>query len=318
MINVRRQHGIALISILLVFALATVIAAEMMTRSHRDLRRSQHLFDDKQAWHYALSGEQYARQILYRDFVNGVDKGVVADRLDDIWAANFPPFDIDDGEMEISINDLQGRFNINNLIAGSGAINPDAVATLQRLGARLLVSRDYTASIADWIDRDDSARSGGAELESYTEGQLPANRPLVDTSELRLIHGMQADDYVRMEPFMVAIPKQLGPKSFDITTYNINTVDATLLEAVSGLSSVETKRIEDLQKRGGYDKLSEWLAVAGPGLNAISHQLSVQSAFFEVVVVARFRDRVCRITTQLYRDPDTGEMTVITRQIGAS
>lgn len=313
----RAQTGIALITILLVFAIATVIAAEIVTRGHRDLRRSENLFDAKQAYHFALSGEQYARQILYRDYTERRSSGEPLDTLEDTWAMNFPPFDIEDGDMDIKIQDIQARFNINNLVDDNGVRNIGAMNAFRKLQTQLMVTEDYSTLLVDWMDRDDTPQTGGAELESYRQGYLPANRSLTDRTELRLILGLTIEDYRKLEPLVVAIPKRIAGKTFELTKYNINTVDATLLEAISGLSSLEAKKIEDRQYQGGYDNLNDWLAREAAGLSAISNQLSVYTEFFEVVVTAKFRERVCTITTQFYRDPGSGQLTVIKRQIGA-
>lgn len=315
---IRQQSGVALISMLLVFALATVIATEIITRSHRDVRRSENLSNDKQAYHYALSGEQFARQILYRDFLDDVDKGIRADHLDDSWALDLQTFDIDNGEMTIEIHDIQGRLNVNNLVDANGVSNGVAVDHLRRLQNQLYTDGDYTDVLADWLDADDSPRPQGAEFGSYPSGSLPANRPFTDITELRLLPGMTPGDFEKLAPYLVALPKQVGGNRFDVTKYNINTVDATLLEAISGLSSLETKKIEDRQSRGGYDDLSDWLASPeGAGLYRISDQLSVNSVFFEVVVTARYLGRVCILKSQIYRDPGSGNFVVIKRQIGA-
>lgn len=315
----RQQSGVALISMLLVFALATVIAAEIITRSHRDVRRSENLSNDKQAYLYALSGEQFARQILYRDYQEDVSKGIRADHLDDEWALDLQTFDIEDGEMTIEIRDIQGQLNVNNLVDANGSSNSVAVDHLRRLQNQLYTDRDYTDLLVDWMDGDDSPRPQGAEYGSYPDGSQPANRLLTDITELRLLSGMQAGDFEKLAPYLAALPKQAGGNRIDTTKYNINTVNATLLEAISGLSGLETRKIEDRQSRGGFDDLSEWLASPeGAGLHTISDQLSVSTAFFEVVVTARYQGRVCILKSQLYRDPGSGSFVMIKRQIGAS
>ena len=63
-----RQRGIALITVLLVFALAAIIASDVASRIYRDIRKTSNLINSKQAYHYALAGEQFARQILFRDY----------------------------------------------------------------------------------------------------------------------------------------------------------------------------------------------------------------------------------------------------------
>ena len=80
-----RQRGIALISVLLVFALATVIASEIIARNALDIRKTANYLNSQQAYYYALSGEAYARQLLYRDF-SEANGSAPSDALTDDWA----------------------------------------------------------------------------------------------------------------------------------------------------------------------------------------------------------------------------------------
>lgn len=315
---IKRQSGVALISVLLIFAIAAVIAAEVMSRSYRDIHKTGNLINSKQATLFALSGEQYARQILYRDFIEQQSRGNPVDRLADNWALNFQPFDIEGGEMTIVISDLQGRFNLNNLVDSNGAVNITAANEFRRLQTILDLSSDYTDLIIDWIDFNRLPRGNGGEDDVYNQGYLPANAPMADKTELRLIKGMDRQDFLKLAPLVVALPKQLGKFRFDDTKYNINTVDAKLLEAISTLSSNATQQVEARQQKGGYDTLQQWLNTPeGANLNAVSGKLSVNSEFFEIVVKANYQQRISVLTATLFRNSNDGKLTIIKRQSDA-
>ena len=66
----RGQGGVALITVLLVFAIATVIAGSIVERNFMDVRRMERQLVYGQTWQYALAGEAFARQILYTDFAD--------------------------------------------------------------------------------------------------------------------------------------------------------------------------------------------------------------------------------------------------------
>lgn len=318
MLNYRgNQTGVALITILLVFALIAVIAQSVLTRGYRDIRRTGNMVGDEQAYRFALAGEQYARQILYRDFVEGESRGELADGLEDGWADNFEPFNIDGGAMTIEIIDAQSLFNINNLVDDNGSLNPQAAGGFRRLLNQLSIAEDYTHRIVDWIDPDNTPISDGGEDASYQSGYLPANRPLTDKTELRLIRGMNSDDYLALAPHIVALPGSVDGSVISGTKYNINTVSATLLQALSGMSAFEVQDIADLQERGGFVTLEDWLVTsAGGGLRGVSGQLGVASAFFEVTVKAQYQERISTLTSLIYRDPENGQLTILKRRIG--
>ena len=312
-----RESGVALISVLLVFAIAAIIAGEVMFRSYLDIRKTTNFINSKQAYYFALSGEQYARQILRRDFEEEKKRGIYADRLADIWALNFPDFNIEGGEMSIEIHDLQGRFNLNNLVNNSGQVDSAAVADLRRLQQILGLEADYTDRIVDWIDSNKNVFGNGAEDADYNQGYLPANAAMADKTELRLIQGMAIEDYEKLAPLVVALPKVVGEQPVNGTKYNINTVDAKLLEAISSLSAGAAQQVSNRQQKGGYDSLQDWLnSPDGANLGAVSNKIVVKSEFFEIVVTANYQQRITVLTAYLYRDPVDGSITVIKHQLG--
>jgi general secretion pathway protein K len=309
----QRQAGVALISVLLVFALAALIGSEVMLRNYQDIRKTANLVNHKQAYHYALSGEQFARQILYRDFIESQ-----SDNLAEIWALQLDPFEIEQGSMTIEIRDLQGLFNINNMVTSNGSINQQARAQFQQLLAVLDIDENFTAILADWLDQDTIVQPQGAEDESYLEAQrLAANRPATDRSELRLLKGLGFEDYEKLKSHIVALPKTVKDKQISATKYNLNTLDAKLLEVLGGSDTDSSNTVTKRQQQGGYDSLDKWLnSSEGQRFRNRQNELTVRSEFFEVQVTAIFDERVSIIRSQLYRDANDGSITVIKRQQG--
>src|SRR5690606_21757212 len=107
----RRQRGIALITALLVVAIATLLAVEMASRERLDIRRTQNLIAGDQAYDLALAAESWALDILRAD----LEEGNEWDGMQDNWAQPIllPPFE--GAILNMRIEDLQGRFNLNNL-----------------------------------------------------------------------------------------------------------------------------------------------------------------------------------------------------------
>ena len=63
----QREQGVALITVLLVVAIATVVTAGMIARQQLSIRSSSNQLEARQVWHYALGGEALAQAILTRD-----------------------------------------------------------------------------------------------------------------------------------------------------------------------------------------------------------------------------------------------------------
>ncbi|MDQ1342537.1 MAG: ral secretion pathway protein, partial [Pseudomonadota bacterium] len=173
----RRQRGVALITAVLMVALATMLAVDVSFRGALDQRRSATLFALDQSFEIALGAEAWAADFLKQDLQESQ-----TDHLGETWARPLPPLPIDGGTVEGRLEDLQGRFNVNNLVLADGTTNPDAVKQLERILAVLEIEPTWAAAIADWIDQD--AQPGfpdGAEDSVYT-GQAPphltANMPV--------------------------------------------------------------------------------------------------------------------------------------------
>ena len=78
------QRGIALLSALLVVALATVIAVTMIEKQQYKIRRLENIIFNQQAYYYSLAGEAWARSILYKDITSSTNKNT--DNLFEDWA----------------------------------------------------------------------------------------------------------------------------------------------------------------------------------------------------------------------------------------
>ena len=117
----RRQRGIALITAVLITALIAIIAVTMASEQQLDIRRTGNILDRAQAWQFALGMETIARLALRKDAENNK-----TDHRMEEWnkPVQFPAPDGAEGDMIGGrIEDLQGRFNLNNLVDGKGNID---------------------------------------------------------------------------------------------------------------------------------------------------------------------------------------------------
>jgi general secretion pathway protein K len=120
-----KSKGVALITALLIVALATVAATSFATQQQLDIRRTGNLIDGDQAWAYAEGGEAWAKLILQRDTKddqqansNPDDQQAnsATDDLTEPWAQPLPPIKLVGGYMIGRITDAQARLNLNNLV----------------------------------------------------------------------------------------------------------------------------------------------------------------------------------------------------------
>lgn len=300
-LRLSKQRGVALITVLLVFAVVAVIAAEMLRRSQLNVRSVSNLIDTRQAYYYTLGGEALARQLLALDVRNGHGN---KDSLDEAWAktAEQAPFEIADGAIKVEIHDLQGRFNLNSLVDANGLPIEEALGRFRQLLAALGLSARYADQWRDWVDRDQAAQPNGAEDAAYPHYKT-AGGPEADVSALRLIKDMQPDDYDKLAEKVAVLPAD--------ALININTADSAVLRAYSPIMGAQIEQIKARQKQGGYADVTELQQAVGAGLNVAG--LAVNSNYYEVITTVKYLDRFQRLRSVLKRNPTSGAITVLSR-----
>jgi len=271
-----RQQGVALVTALLVVALATVAAVAMATRLNVDMRRTGNLIHGEQAYAYALAAESWAEVILRRD---GQDS--TYDAMDEDWATALPPIPVEGGSVSGHISDLQGRFNVNNLLDANGMPNTRSIEYFKRLLNDLKLDPGLAAALLDWIDADINATfPGGAEDDTYLLEDPPyraANRRLVSISELRLVHGFTDEVMKVLAPHVTALP--------DVTPINVNTATAKVLQALDENlteQGVETV-LADREQKHFETKQSFLVQDALAGLGIAAGDVDVSSHWFLVL-----------------------------------
>ena len=231
------QEGVALLTALLIAALVTVAAVAMASRQQLDVRRTGNMLEADQAYMYVLAAEALAVQVLNVDSqLNHIDT------LNDIWNEELPPTIIEGGMISGKIKDLQGRFNLNNLIIvtpgnNKGEQDKDQANMLRRILAQVsLVEENVQLSpfmanrITDWIDTNLNSLADGAEDLNYLSLDLPyraANRLMTNPSELAAVAGLSLEDVAALKPYVTTLP-QLNTAT-SATQVNVNTADAIVL-----------------------------------------------------------------------------------------
>ena len=105
-----RFRGAALITVMMIVALASVTVTDIVARQHFDLRLTQSRDAMSQARQISLGAEAWASAILYEDA-----RESKIDSLDENWATILPPVPVQGGQVSGQLEDLQARFNLNGL-----------------------------------------------------------------------------------------------------------------------------------------------------------------------------------------------------------
>ncbi len=297
-----RQKGVALVTALLVVALATAIAVAMVSRQQVDIRRSGNLLQFEQALLYVQGMEGWAGRVLYQDLQNNQ-----VDYLEEDWATQLPPMPVEGGQLAGTVEDLNARFNLNSLYV-NGQVDAVAVDCLRRLLTQLDVNSGIADALLDWLDADDKQRfPDGGEDSLYLGLESPyrvGNAPLTSSSELLLLHNMTAEDFAKLAPFVSALPAGAA--------VNVNTASAEVLQAmIAGIGAADVETLIANRGKTGYADINAFTSQQVlQGKTIPTNLLAVSSDYFVVTSHVQFGRVTTSFQSMLYREKQTGTQLV--------
>ena len=220
-----KQRGVAVPTAMLVVAIGTIIAVNLMWQGTLDLRRTESALAADQGFMFMQGAEAWAADILRQDQVDSPS----SDNLSEPWATQLPPLPVDGGTIIGKLEDLQGRFNLNNLIKADGTENALAHRQFERLLSLLQIDSGLAGAVVDWLDADNDLRfPNGGEDVTYAGADPPyraANTMITSASELMAVSGFNREIYSMLAPYVTALP--IGTK------LNVNTASAVVLASLS-------------------------------------------------------------------------------------
>ena len=302
----RRQYGVALITVLLVVALAATVCAALVTRQQLSIRSIANQLHARQAWQYARGGEQLAIALLAAD----LRQASATDHRGEAWAQALPLYPVEGGGLSVSIDDLSGRFNLNSVVQG-GQVDADAFARLQRLLVLLQLDPQLAWQVVAWIAPALAPGAIGLQAaRSYQRREpayQPARRALRDVSELRLLAGFDEAAYQRLLPHVSALPAG--------ATLNLNTADPWVLASLAdGLALGDGRRLADARGGSGFASVDALLAQPLLQRRQVARNgLAVSSNWFQASSEVAIGERRLRLLSVLQRD--AGAARVVARQL---
>ena len=288
--RMKNQRGVALIIALILVALASILATKLTFDGFLERRRAIGVLAAEQALHFGMGAEALAADVLAQDKLNS---GAFT-LLTSPWAQPTQPLPItpqDDpegepiGTLQGELEDMQGRFNLNNLgrvQQTDGKQDPQPLEQFRRLLRAVGLEEKWAGMARDWIDADDIPGSpDGAEDQIYTS-QIPpyrtGNWPMMSPSELMNLPGFGADRYRKIAPYVTALPTA-------ISTINVCTASSVVLESLADNLSGEysPEVLANGRKSGCFPDLNTFRTVVGPkSLAEINGRYDSKSQYFRL------------------------------------
>jgi len=350
-----RQRGVALITVMLIVALCSIIAAQMTTRLQTQMQRSTNISFNQQAYWYALGAEAFTKRVLIKAFK---DEPKVT-HLEQIWAEEGSNYPVAFGEISGEITDLQSCLNLNALHpkaktkdeaadSGSGSSSKTesktesstastgksasdktlpAATVLEGLIVNLNIegignfeAEAMVNALTDWLDSNDMITgAGGAEDNDYASREFPylaANSYLASVNELRLVEHFTPSVILALTPYVCVLPQNAQH------LININTLDADkpeLLQALLDSSLEDAQNVLSARDSSGYENVEDFYNL--PELSKINiekwqkTQFVIDSEYFKLKGSARFNNSYFSMSS-IMKVNETQQIQVISRTIG--
>ncbi len=306
-----KQAGVVLLSILLVVALLSAITIRLVSRHSLNVAQSSHSIGSDLTLGYALGAETFAKQLLY---VDATLTGKDVDDLTETWAQPLAPFPLDEYNnafMEIQLRDLHSCFNINSLGHEELAIAEANHARLKMLLLNLGLPEVFADAWFDWVDANDEVKGYGAEGGSYLlqePAYRAANRPAAHVTEFALMAELEPEQLEKLMPYMCALP------STELQL-NVNTAPMDVLNLLGTTPVPINEEAEPIGEPVSYKNVAEFTS-AYPNLEPGRTSMKVTSEYFELQTRVQIDGHITELTSVLHRELGTGEMRVISRDLG--
>ncbi len=296
-----RQRGIALLVAILLVAMGTLIAASIAYENARTARYGAATFAFDQSVLVAQAAETLAawglREVKRSDNSHTyIGQG---------WDKPVGPVEVvPDVMLTATLEDMQGRFNLNSLVKSSdGTVDPTSFAAFQQLLASLGLEPKWAGYVVDWIDQDIVPSNPDGAEDSVYLGQTPPYRTpnmyITSTTELLALPGFGRDRYKKLAPFITALPVD--------TPINVCTAPGAVLDAFipgrqefgldpEGLS-------KNRQAAGGcFPKLTDYQAAFGGGTQFQANRFAETSSYFKLTSFVTIGTTEFNLYSLLYQE----------------
>ncbi len=307
----RRSLGVALISALLVVALAATAAATLMSSMQLSLRRSGNLYMRDQAWQYLLGVEAFARILL--------QQAIQHNKLD-LLLGQERTLPVEGGVVSGRITDLQAGINLNDLVGAKGKVNATVRGWLENLFRAQKVDIKHIDALIDWLDTDSLQHGPNGAEDDYYIGLDPpyrtANTQMESLSELSLIREMKPEEIESLTRYeedgkpvrlLNVIHKDPALRNM-VTPVNINTASAPVLTALG------VRNVQKVIDGRPYKKLPT-PAELGVKSGKPIQGLGTESDYFLLEATAKIGRAVMRSYSIIHREKG-GKMTIVARSYG--
>jgi general secretion pathway protein K len=307
----RRQRGIAMLVAILLVAFATILAAAIGFKSAMAARRGTATLALDESMLVAEAAEALAAYALRED----LKSSKTIDYAGEAWGQPLGPVEVVPGiTLEAYLRDETGKFNLNSLVGQDGTVDQNVLHDLEHLMQNVGVEPKWASLIADWIDPDSQPLPDGAEDSAYASQNPPYRAPntfITSVSELLALPGFGRDRYIRLEPYVTALPRDAA--------INVCSAPGEVIDALIGEGHKEfSQDPEGLRKRRESacfpteDEFKQSLGGDPQAQQRLQNRVKQVSSYFRLTSVVTIGSADFNLYSLLQRD-QTGQVHVLMR-----
>lgn len=309
----QRSRGIALLTAIILVAIATALATAIGFKSAMSARRAIGVFTVAQGLQFGAGAEAMAAYTLKQDATNPQDT------LADDWAMPYGPTELDAGvTLEANLEDQQSKFNLNNLYnPKDGSIDATCLAEFERLLGLLGLETKWATLLGDWIDTDSMPSfPDGAEDSNYlalTPPYRTPNMPITSVSELLALPGFGRDRYDKLVPYIAALPSG--------TAINVCTASGVVLDALTAGRqefSIDEKKLREERAMGCFPTADQFKATMSEAQLATfrTPEIAEKTQYFRLRSWITIGTTEFTLYSLLRRDSQGGRVSLVLRTFG--
>ncbi|HDL7825945.1 TPA: type II secretion system minor pseudopilin GspK [Yersinia enterocolitica] len=339
------QRGMALLVVLMITAMMTITAVNMNDHWLRAFNRATSTQFYQQSKWLLLSMESLVQHQQLSPLP--IDKI----HLGQPWARTAQQISLDGNQVSFSLRDRQTCFNLNGI--GQGGVTgkktepepeteekkkekekkketeeplaPYSQLVFQHLllaqGLNAAEAQKITFALADWLDKDDISRiTAGSEATLYQTSRpvlIPANRPMLNISEFRVLPGVSQTLFLRLKPLICTLPNQ----NLRININTLTVAQAPLLAALflGEMSVEEAQQLIDSRPANGWNNVNDikpFIAGNNTSFAKAKTAITLTSNYFELLLWLDENQQNNSMRSLFQRDGKV--IKVLSRQYGLS
>ncbi|MCW5588563.1 MAG: type II secretion system minor pseudopilin GspK [Legionellales bacterium] len=288
----KKQQGSALLTSLLIVMIVASMAVMMLLKTRIAITRTRMMFNVENAEIISQAANDWAIKKLNHP-INLQTTSEMIQQFPQHYHYSLNGFNVN-----VVLMDAEAKFNINNIT------NPQQLSSFIMLANQLwkgkLAGQEISkiaSAILSYLSTDVPSQ------QNLINPAMSNSRWLVNISELRLIDKINAQRYLALVPYVIALPK--------ITPININSASKMVFTSLGMTLEQAQAVVEYRQQHQGFHSIAEFMSL--PYLHELNiplNQLTLYSNYFMLKITLQIDNQTLTIYRLLQRSIQNGKVTV--------